>query len=95
MTRMQRMGSWLASDTDALQSTRDSMRARHDEQTWPRSTARGESHLYSCYSCYSCDPWLDPYFCFSSQSFWKAGSLRKGSQIGSSLNSAGVTGARK
>ena len=32
--------------------------------------------------------------CFSSQSFWKAGSERKGSQIGSSLNSAGVTGSR-
>jgi hypothetical protein len=30
--------------------------------------------------------------CFSWQSFWKAGSERKGSQIGSSLRSAGVTG---
>jgi hypothetical protein len=30
--------------------------------------------------------------CFSSQSFWKAGSERKGSQIGSSLRRAGVTG---
>src|SRR5439155_2285569 len=29
--------------------------------------------------------------CFSSQSFWKAGSVRKGSQIGSSLRRAGVT----
>ena len=28
--------------------------------------------------------------CFSSQSFWKAGSARKGSQIGSSLRRAGV-----
>jgi hypothetical protein len=28
---------------------------------------------------------------FSSQSFWKAGSARKGSHCGSSLNSAGVT----
>jgi hypothetical protein len=31
--------------------------------------------------------------CFPSQSFWKAGSARKGSQIGSSLRCAGVTGA--
>ena len=31
--------------------------------------------------------------CFSSQSFWKAGSARKGSQIGSSLRRAGVMGA--
>ena len=30
--------------------------------------------------------------CFSSQSFWKAGSVRNGSQIGSSLRRAGVTG---
>src|SRR6266480_787116 len=30
--------------------------------------------------------------CFSSQSFWKAGSARKGSQIGSSLRRAGVMG---
>jgi hypothetical protein len=30
--------------------------------------------------------------CFSSQSFWKEGSPRKGSQIGSSLRRAGVTG---
>jgi hypothetical protein len=30
--------------------------------------------------------------CFSSQSFWKRGSLRSGSNIGSSLNSAGVSG---
>ena len=30
--------------------------------------------------------------CFSSQSFWKAGSPRKGSQNGSSLRSAGVMG---
>jgi hypothetical protein len=30
--------------------------------------------------------------CFSSQSFWKAGSARKGSQIGSSFKTAGVTG---
>src|SRR4029450_9292958 len=30
------------------------------------------------------------YGCFSSQSFWKAGSARKGSQIGSSLRRAGV-----
>jgi hypothetical protein len=29
---------------------------------------------------------------FSSQSFWKAGSARKGSQSGSSLRRAGVTG---
>jgi hypothetical protein len=29
--------------------------------------------------------------CFSSQSFWKRGSPRNGSQIGSSLRSAGVT----
>jgi len=33
------------------------------------------------------------YGCFSSQSFWKAGSARNGSQIGSSLRRAGVTGA--
>jgi hypothetical protein len=33
--------------------------------------------------------------CFSSQSFWKAGSLRNGSQIGSSLNNAGVTTSRE
>ena len=33
--------------------------------------------------------------CFSSQSFWKAGSVRKGSQIGSSLRRAGVTGIWK
>ena len=32
-------------------------------------------------------------FCFSSQSFWKAGSERNGSQRGSSLRSARVTGA--
>jgi hypothetical protein len=31
--------------------------------------------------------------CFSSQSFWKAGSARNGSQSGSSLRRAGVTGA--
>jgi hypothetical protein len=31
--------------------------------------------------------------CFSSQSFWKAGSVRNGSQIGSSLRRAGVMGA--
>ncbi len=31
--------------------------------------------------------------CFSSQSFWKAGSARKGSQSGSSLRRAGVMGA--
>ena len=31
------------------------------------------------------------YGCFSSQSFWKAGSERNGSQIGSSLRRAGVT----
>jgi hypothetical protein len=30
--------------------------------------------------------------CFSSQSFWKAGSARKGSHIGSNLRSAGVIG---
>jgi hypothetical protein len=30
--------------------------------------------------------------CFSSQSFWKAGSARKGSQIGSSFKKAGVMG---
>jgi hypothetical protein len=30
--------------------------------------------------------------CFSSQSFWKAGSPRNGSQIGSSLRRAGVMG---
>src|SRR5215510_7360848 len=30
--------------------------------------------------------------CFSSQSFWKAGSARNGSQIGSSLRRADVTG---
>ena len=30
--------------------------------------------------------------CFSSQSFWKAGSPRKGSQSGSSLRRAGVMG---
>jgi hypothetical protein len=30
--------------------------------------------------------------CFSSQSFWKAGSARNGSQIGSSRKSAGVIG---
>jgi len=30
---------------------------------------------------------------FSSHNFWKAGSARKGSQSGSSLKSAGVTGA--
>ena len=30
--------------------------------------------------------------CFSSQSFWKAGSARNGSQIGSSFKSAGVMG---
>ena len=30
--------------------------------------------------------------CFSSQSFWKAGSPRKGSQIGSSRKNAGVSG---
>ena len=38
---------------------------------------------------------LQHYFaavCFSSQSFWKAGSERKGSQIGSSLRRAGVIG---
>src|SRR5882724_1096233 len=33
--------------------------------------------------------------CFSWQSFWKAGSARKGSQIGSSLRRAGVTGVTK
>jgi hypothetical protein len=32
--------------------------------------------------------------CFSSQSFWKAGSERNGSQSGSSLRRAGVTGVR-
>ena len=32
--------------------------------------------------------------CFSSQSFWKAGSERKGSQSGSSLRRAGVIGVR-
>ena len=32
------------------------------------------------------------YLCFSSQSFWNAGSPRNGSQTGSSLRSAGVTG---
>ena len=31
--------------------------------------------------------------CFSSQSFWKAGSARNGSQSGSSLRRAGVIGA--
>jgi hypothetical protein len=31
---------------------------------------------------------------FSSQSFWKAGSTRNGSQSGSSLRSAGVIGAQ-
>src|SRR5712664_1880335 len=31
--------------------------------------------------------------CFSSQSFWKAGSARRASQAGSSLNSAGVMAA--
>ena len=35
---------------------------------------------------------LQVHGCFSSQSFWKAGSARKGSQSGSSLRSAGVTG---
>ena len=30
--------------------------------------------------------------CFSSHSFWKRGSLRSGSNIGSSLSSAGVSG---
>jgi hypothetical protein len=30
--------------------------------------------------------------CFSSQSFWKAGSERKGSHMGSNLRSAGVIG---
>ncbi len=38
-------------------------------------------------SCNSC-----LHGCFSSQSFWKAGSLRNGSQIGSSFKSAGVMG---
>jgi len=33
--------------------------------------------------------------CFSSQSFWKAGSPRKGSQNGSSLRSGGVIGASR
>jgi hypothetical protein len=33
--------------------------------------------------------------CFSSQSFWKRGSLRRGSNIGSSLSSAGVSGTRE
>ena len=33
---------------------------------------------------------LQVHGCFSSQSFWKAGSARKGSQIGSSLRRAGV-----
>jgi hypothetical protein len=37
----------------------------------------------------------DVYGCFSSQSFWKAGSARKGSQIGSSLRRAGVTDVGK
>jgi hypothetical protein len=31
------------------------------------------------------------YFCFSSHSFWKRGSERKGSQYGWSLRRAGVT----
>src|SRR6266480_3246120 len=35
----------------------------------------------------------ESHFAFSSQSFWKAGSLRKGSQMGSSLRRAGVIGA--
>src|SRR5262249_38832438 len=38
--------------------------------------------VHSCNSCL--------HGCFSSQSFWNAGSLRKGSQIGSSPRSAGV-----
>lgn len=33
--------------------------------------------------------------CSSSQSFWKAGSPRKGSQIGSNLRRAGVMGVRQ
>jgi hypothetical protein len=33
--------------------------------------------------------------CFSSQSFWKAGSERKGSQSGSSLRRAGVIGVSR
>ena len=37
----------------------------------------------------------DVHGCFSSQSFWKAGSTRKGSHIGSSLESAGVIGVRR
>ena len=39
-------------------------------------------------SCNSC-----VYGCFSSQSFWKAGSARKGSQNGSSLRRTGVMAA--
>jgi hypothetical protein len=38
---------------------------------------------------YCCDPG-----CFSSQSFWKRGSFRSGSNIGSSRSSAGVIGGR-
>jgi hypothetical protein len=55
--------------------------------TYPRPTARVVAHVS--------DDFPAPFHgCFSSQSFWKAGSERKGSQNGSSLRRAGVMGGR-
>jgi len=83
ISRMERLWSRLwfrsASGTDALQLL------WHLQQRGTRVDLC-EMILYPCYQ------WRT-YSCFSSQSFWKAESLRKGSQIGSSLRRARVTGA--
>jgi hypothetical protein len=63
---------------------------RAQRNAFPRRDARLQSGSFACRN-----PRLTEiarvHGCFSSQSFWKAGSERKGSQSGSSLKSAGVT----
>jgi hypothetical protein len=54
----------------------DHNQQRNDPTTTPSDTKEIIARLHGC---------------FSWQSFWKAGSARKGSQIGSSLRRAGVT----
>jgi hypothetical protein len=59
-------------------------------QHWHGNVTRGpELRLLSCWQEHRKG---SNYGCFSSQSFWKSASERKGSHIGSSFKSAGVTG---
>jgi hypothetical protein len=65
-----------------LRAQRNAFR-RRDVRQQARSFARWNQSLIEIAQVHGC---------FSSQSFWKAGSVRNGSHSGSSLKSAGVTG---